>query len=455
MTPHLSLTRQFALFSFTGILLIALLSGFVISRFLTNKLLYREATLTREFVDSTVIADQAWKHFRSGRISPAFERFLHRIATMPDVIRVEAYDTDGTILWATHTTLVGRHSEGNPELARALQGHLVYEHGIAGAPGKEEHRHMDEVRQGLHFVETYIPVWNAEHNEVVGAVEIYKQPRVLHDAIVEGQRLVWGIALLGALVLFLSLFEIFKRASRIMAEQHARLTETETLGMIGETASAVAHAMRNPLASIRASAELTLSDDLAGAQESAHDIIDETDRLDHWARELLEFSHIDDNGTGLRRVDISALLRGVISDHQPMLDQANISIDARLDDQDLWVDANATPLRQVFGNLIVNAIEAMSPGGRLTITARRTGGRSTRKAGVEVRLSDTGPGLSDKAAARLFKPFATTKPNGTGLGLPLARRLVARYHGSLNIDSVAGRGLTAIVRLPCATGRPS
>ena len=82
-----------------------------------------------------------------------------------------------------------------------------------------------------------------------------------------------------------------------------------------------------------------------------------------------------------------------------------------------------------------------------TIATALEQGRSSQ---AVVSISDTGPGLSGDMKGGLFRPFATTKPNGTGLGLALSRRLVQHYGGTLTIDSAPGRGLTAIVRLPAA-----
>ena len=450
MNRKLNLTRQFGLLSFFGILLIALLSGYSMSRFLTEKLLSREATLTTEFVESIVDTDEMWVHFQVDEVGappPEFEYFFRHLAHLPDVVHANVYTTDRNVLWASHSELIGQQFAHNAKLERALGGELSYQAGVTGvANGGAESQHMGEVTGGVHFVETYIPVWDQAHDHVVGVVELYKEPRVLHQSIVEAVRLVWVIALLSAGVLFLSLYWIFRRASHTIAEQHRRLVESESLSMIGETASAVAHAMRNPLASIRASAELTLSDDLNGARESARDIIGETDRLDRWTRDLLQFSRADGEVTG--EIDVAEVLRKVIEEHRPMLERAAVIFSGDIDAAPMLVEADATPLGQVFSNLVVNAIEAMPEGGRLTLSAAPTGADGRQ---IKVSVSDTGAGLSDAMQGRLFKPFATTKPTGTGLGLALSKRLVRHYHGHLAIDSVPGHGLTATITLPRAS----
>ena len=110
----------------------------------------------------------------------------------------------------------------------------------------------------------------------------------------------------------------------------------------------------------------------------------------------------------------------------------------------LPVEANFIPLSQVFGNLIMNAVEAMGVNGELIITTCL----DSRRNNIFVSIADNGPGLSNEYKDRLYQPFATTKPTGTGLGLALSRRLVEHYNGTLEINSEPGQGVTAVVCLP-------
>ncbi len=448
MKQNMNLTRQFGFLSLIGILLIALVSGYLMTRFLTEKLLSREATLTAEFVDSLVGTDKLWLPFEAqklGKPTPEFRYFFDHLMQMPDVVHANIYGADRTLLWATDTRLIGTQFSRNDELDEALNGGLTYETGVSGtAANKEEHARMHDVQEGLHFVEIYIPIWSETRDQALGVVEIYKQPRVLNQSIVEAVRLVWIIAMLSAAVLYLSLFWIVKRASGTIDEQNRRLVESESLSMIGETASAVAHAMRNPLASIRASAELTLKDDLEGARESARDIIEETDRLERWARDLLKFSRAGTETNG-GQADIAEVLRNVLEEQRPMLERTRIEVRCDIDEGPMLVAADPIPIGQVLSNLVVNAVEAMGEEGRLSLAAKVDEHHGRR---VQISIGDTGGGLPASMEGRLFKPFATTKPNGTGLGLALSKRLVQHYHGQLSLESRAGRGLTAIVSLP-------
>jgi DNA-binding NtrC family response regulator len=124
--------------------------------------------------------------------------------------------------------------------------------------------------------------------EVIGVVEVYKSPDALLSAVEAGKRLIWLTAAAGGLVLYLVLFWIVKRTSAVMLEQRDRLIANETMVAIGEMASAVAHGLRNPLASIRSSAELALQDSAErSSRESLTDVVAQADRLEAWIRELL------------------------------------------------------------------------------------------------------------------------------------------------------------------------
>jgi two-component system sensor histidine kinase HydH len=109
------------------------------------------------------------------------------------------------------------------------------------------------------------------------------------------------------------------------------------------------------------------------------------------------------------------------------------------------VTADALMLGQAFNSLIANAVEAVDRNGMIIITVQTDGERQLR-----VRIEDSGQGMTRQQLASAFKPFHTTKPKGIGVGLPLAQRIVARFGGSIALDSQPGWGTTVDVRLPAA-----
>ncbi len=441
-----SLLRWFGLASFLSIAVISIALALIISRFLSDQMLRHDAALMMHFVQNIVVTEEATAYFQEGRSADqeVLARHFRHLVEMRDVLRTNAHRRDRTILWSSQPSLIGQRFETNPELDAALAGNLVFESGVVrpGEPEKPEHQQLETQTQ--HYVETYIPIWDADHREVIGAVEIYKVPQALFEAIAAGQRLVWLIAALGGSFLYGALFWLVARADRTIREQRERLLQVETLAVAGEMGTAVAHGIRNPLASIRSSAELMLESRGEGYQESAKDIILEVDRLGKWVRDLLSYSSpLETHG---EPVHLAALIDELLRDFGRELDRHGVVADVDLPEGLPPVRGDAALLAQVIGSLVTNALEAMAGPGKIVLRGRlsREGGR------VELCVADTGPGMSRERLRNAFKPFQSTKARGLGLGLPLARRIVERLGGRIALESEPGRGLTVRLELPLA-----
>src|SRR5262249_52668808 len=107
------------------------------------------------------------------------------------------------------------------------------------------------------------------------------------------------------------------------------------------------------------------------------------------------------------------------------------------------IRGSRAPLAHAFGSIVANAMEAMPQGGCLRVESR-----TTAKGLIEIVVDDTGVGMPARVARRVFRPLFTTKPNGVGLGLSLARRIVERHGGRIELDSAAGRGTRVVLTLP-------
>jgi signal transduction histidine kinase len=443
-----NLTRWFSLLSLACIASISAVSALLLSNFLTDKMLQRDSLLSMEFVQAAVLSDKAAAYFLAGQPLGAgkeLENTFQRLAHMPDVLRANVYARDRSIVWSSDDNLVGKNFPSNPELDEALHGEVVVNSGIIS---KEEHLkagHSFSEEGVKYFIETYVPLWTDGRKEVIGVVELYRTPDALFEAIHDGQRLIWLSAALGGLFLYAALFWIVRHADRIMRKQHERLVETETLAALGEMASAVAHGIRNPLASIRSSAELALEGAANPPRESARDIIAEVDRMEQWVRELLGYSR--PVGGGAETVELNSIIRRSLDNFAREMEKRNIDVSAQLGETLPVVRGDLGLLGQVFNSLIVNAVEAMPGNGRLTVSSRLA--QDHRH--VEVSFSDTGTGIEAGELGKVLKPFHTTKPKGLGLGLPLARRIVERYGGTLAIASTAGAGTAVTLRfIPAA-----
>jgi len=414
--------------------------AFLLSNFLTDKMLHREATVTMEFVQDEVRAEHAAPFFLAPRSGGDVDETFRHFAKMPDVLRANVYARDRSVIWSSDKTLVGKPIGANPELDEALAGEVAVESGVAT---KEEHlrgEHPVGASRTRYFVEIYVPVWDDAHQQIVGVVEIYKTPDNLFDAIHEGERLIWLTSIAGGLLIYSGLFWMVHRADRIMRDQQTRLVGAERLAAVGEMASAVAHAIRNPLAGIRSSAELALDSDAQTFREPAEDIIAEVDRVEDWVRELLMYARPIDGP--LEEVDLNSVVQKSVATYAREIAKRRIAVDAVLARDLPAVRGDASLLGQAVNSLIANALDAMKDGGKLTLISAA----SNRPGEVELQLRDTGSGMRPEELARIFRPFYTSKAKGLGLGLPLAKRIIERCAGKLSVQSVPGTGTTIAIR---------
>ncbi len=445
VTRPFDFARWFAVLSLACVLASALGTAILLSRFLTEHILHRDAEVSSEFVESIVRAERTWGWFLDPGAPDArgpLDSFFKHVAEIPGVVRANVYQRDGTILWSSNPEMIGQRFVGNRELDEAFGGRILVEYGDVDS-GKAEHVALSMATGGSRFMEAYLPVWDMERRRVVGVVEIYRLPEALFRAVDEGVRLVWVCSAAGALLLYLALAWLVRRAARAIREQQERLMEAETLAAIGAVASAVAHGIRNPLASIRSSAELAAEEaTLEAAQEAFGDIIRESDRLEGWVRDLLMQARGEP--VAPEAVPLLPLLQASLRSLAPTAERQRVAL--RIVATEVPpVRGNAGPLAQAIENILGNAVEAMPDGGTVTV-----GLRSAEAPGmVDLRIADTGPGLPSGLRRDGPPSFFSTKPRGTGLGLALARRIVARYGGVIVLDS-SSAGTIATISLPVA-----
>lgn len=440
------LLRWFAVTSLVCVVMFGSGSALLLGRALTRNTLERDAAVSAAFLESIIRAEETWSYFAdpgSAAAKEPLESFFNHVSRMPGVVRANVYAPDGTVLWSSDASLVGRRFQDNEELQEALKGHIVVESGEVG-DHKEEHVALPPGAGGRRFMEAYLPVRNAARTQVIGVVEIYRLPEKLFEAIDRDLRLVWMTIGAGATLLYGALFLVVAYARRVMSRQQEQLVEAEALAAIGAIASTVAHGLRNPLASIRSSAELARVEDDPERDRCLSDIMRESDRLDGWVRDLLLQAR--EEAIAGAKTDANRLLEISAGDHAAAAQRQGVHIAVRPGPIPP-VRGNAGALQPALDNLVLNAIEAMPHGGQLVLeTAVTDGGRH-----VEIRVSDNGGGLPPALRGGAPRLFYSTKSRGTGLGLVLTRRIVQGFGGSLRLDRAAGGGTAAIIVLPVAT----
>ncbi len=235
-----------------------------------------------------------------------------------------------------------------------------------------------------------------------------------------------------------------RRSYEDLRTTQEELVKKEQLAVVGELAAVIAHEVRNPLAIIaNAGAGLRKQTISWEDHETLLAILDEeTSRLNRLVSDLLRYARpVNVQRSHMTLADV--LERALAPAAR---EPAKISVELRKEAHEgrIWGDANL--LRQVFDNLIDNAVQAMGPGGTLTVSVRAATENGID--GLAVDIIDTGEGMDTQVRSRALDPFFTTRPSGTGLGLAIVDRIVEAHGGNLRIESRAGEGTTVTVFLP-------
>lgn len=214
-TRPFNLLRWFAWLSPVVIAITALANGWQISSFLNNHLFQREAAVSRDFVQNILLSDGSLEYLAQPGDVALAKRFVNtteHLSNLRDVLRANVFSRDGTVIWSSDRDLIGRRFSDNDELEEAMRGELVVNAGRITADNRQKPEHVGLNPQVEFFVETYIPIVRPGTSQVVGAVELYKAPLALTQAIEEGRLMVAAAALASGLVLYLSLFWLIRRA---------------------------------------------------------------------------------------------------------------------------------------------------------------------------------------------------------------------------------------------------
>ena len=235
------------------------------------------------------------------------------------------------------------------------------------------------------------------------------------------------------------------QAYEVIRRTQEELLRRERLAAIGEVVATVAHGIRNPLASIRAAAEVQ-REDLGGGPmaETLDDIVAEAVRLESRIRSVLDLAQPFASSPAMDDLNefIEEFTRA-IGKRIPEGVRFGIELDPAIP----RVLFDRVQLREVLEAIVVNALEAMNGRGVLTIRSALAGNGDGRRA-VTLSVADTGPGIEAARIGRIFELFYTSKPSGTGIGLAIARRLVEAQGGTLEVASEVDRGAVFTVRLP-------
>jgi len=211
-----------------------------------------------------------------------------------------------------------------------------------------------------------------------------------------------------------------------MRESYKQLCRTETLSALGKLSAGLAHELRNPLSSIKILFQ-AFKDDPRLTRKDMEVVLHEVERMEEILTRFLKLSRIDEIKPG--RLQMRELLDQVLALCRVRMRESGVVVLVE-GEPEVPLTGDRVMLEQAFLNLMVNGLEAMPGGGRLVI---RYG--TGQKGGAWVSVSDSGPGIPEAEQAKIFEPFYTTKPDGTGLGLSMVEHIARLHKGTVTCQS--------------------
>ena len=375
---------------------------------------------------------------RNAREAAAFQALLveqpHR-----EVAFLAIIERDGTILAHTNPRLVGSRVEDTAFTRVRATGQST------GFPVT--------LGTGEEVFELTLP-FHVPPADFGGLVDT-RQPRfrilriALHTALArqivyQAQAQVLFVGVLVVVLLGLSGWQI-RTLRRFLALQD-EAARHERLAALGGMAAVLAHEIRNPLGGIKGLAQFLGEkrwEDPAQT-EMVRAIAGEATRLERLVNDLLTYAR--PRPPEGRPTDVPATLREVVAMAQPAADAAGVKTALHVSDALPSVQADPDQMKQLFANLVLNAIQSMPDGGAVTVAVRtRNGGRGSA---IEVRVADSGPGISEGDLPHIFEPFYTTRTKGTGLGLAICRQIAEAHGGTIQVAGTGPQGTTIAATIP-------
>jgi PAS domain S-box-containing protein len=233
---------------------------------------------------------------------------------------------------------------------------------------------------------------------------------------------------------------LVEQRTRQLKEAQEKLIKSERLAAIGEVAAMVGHDLRNPLTGIKGATYYLKTKLYSKMDEKTREMLELIEADIEYANkiitDLLEYSrevHLELTETNPKTIITETLHLIKVPKNIQIINRTRKEPKIRIDIE---------KMARVFHNLVINAIDAMPNGGKLTITSRKT------KDAVEFIFKDTGIGMTKETMEKIFTPFFTTKAKGMGLGLPICKRIIEAHGGKITVESAVGEGTTFILTLP-------
>lgn len=242
-------------------------------------------------------------------------------------------------------------------------------------------------------------------------------------------------------------YDKLHQETQLLLEAETQLSAAQKLSALGQLSASMAHEIKNPLSSIKGTAEILLDEFPKDhpKREFVEILLKETTRLNNTVEEVLQFSRRDLPGKGKKNIPdepLSQVIERVTNLLGSQLRKKSISLSMTGWEIGKDLPVVGEKLSQVFLNILLNAIDATPPKGEIIITTTKLDN------GYSVSIKDNGPGIPDELKDKIFDPFYSTKDGGTGLGLSISKKIIESYSGTLTLSNAESGGVCFTVFLP-------
>ncbi|MBI2218883.1 MAG: hypothetical protein HYU51_16480 [Candidatus Rokubacteria bacterium] len=446
---RLTLVQKFSLLSLLCVGLLSLALGLVTTRVLTRNMLDLEWQATADLVRYQVRAYSLERLFSDRALRSDRRRFgeaLASLLSLPEVVRVKAWDGEGVVIWSDEERLIGRAFPGNPHLRAALGGAVsVKLKDLKSAENAYERERFTKL------AEVYVPIVAAgSPGRVIGVLEVYKNPTRLFAQIRRVEVVIWSTSLAGGLVLYVSLFWIVWAADRNQRRLEERLRHSlvEVEAKKAQNAAldsfvySVSHDLKAPLVAVQGMAG-ALAEDCAGQlDELGRHYVERlqanVEQMERLIQDLLTLSRVGRDGRTPGSVDLAEVVEDVLAEVGEPIRTRGIKVTVG-ELPELW--AIRVQLEQVMRNLLGNAVKFIGDAATPAVEV----GATRRPDGWECWVCDNGIGIDPAYHEKVFEIFqrlGEVEVDGTGVGLAIVKKIVDGAGGRVWVESAKGCGAT-------------
>ncbi len=455
--------RMFAIISLLMIVAMVVGTGLIQAPFFHQSIIEREAAIVRDMVNALtrehgVVASDLENH-ADAAASKRLDQSFNPLKMLSGTARIKVFNRDNIIVWSDDPDLLGTKTTTHLDrLTRAMGGEVQ---AVFNAASSDNLNTPEQEVAGPATIECYVPIFGRETDGratgIIGVLSLYRDPQDLNRTIERGLYLLWAVIGAAGLVLFVALYQLFSlvyrrqrsaesRFSKLTVE-HERIVQIEKMSAMGELVGEIAHQLNNPLVGVINLTQLAerqvqnpqrvaeLLAEVRKAGTECRDIVQRILRINQISR------------SAPQPTDIKELVRDTLTFcHQSIA--LHHAVDFVAPEQKIMLNVDPVLIRQALFNLVHNAILAAPD---TQVHVKLAFAEHQGVPGIVLGVTDAGSGFTSETAALLFKPFFTTRSNGTGLGLPVAQHIVMKHGGAVLAENLPAGGARFSIWLPLIT----